>query len=74
MDFLLGLCRDRDWLPLELTCLIERLWRSLKYESLYLNVFETGSEARNGIGAWITYYNFASLRPSFYVVEGKRFC
>ncbi|NMN59008.1 transposase InsO family protein [Xanthobacter sp. SG618] len=25
---------------------IERLWRSLKYECIYLNAFETGSEAR----------------------------
>jgi putative transposase len=37
--------------------MIERLWRSLKYECVYLNAFETGSEARNGIGAWINYYN-----------------
>lgn len=37
--------------------MIERLWRSLKYECIYLNAFETGSEARNGIGNWITYYN-----------------
>jgi putative transposase len=29
---------------------IERLWRSLKYECIYLNTFETGSEARAGIG------------------------
>ncbi len=36
---------------------IERLWRSLKYECIYLNAFETGSEARAGIGPWITYYN-----------------
>ena len=28
---------------------IERLWRSLKYECIYLHAFETGSEARNGI-------------------------
>ena len=27
--------------------MIERLWRSLKYECIYLNAFETGSEARN---------------------------
>lgn len=27
---------------------IERLWRSLKYECIYLNAFETGSEARVG--------------------------
>lgn len=36
---------------------IERLWRSLKYECVFLNAFETGSEARNGIGSWINYYN-----------------
>ncbi len=32
----------------------ERLWRPLKYECVYLNVFGTGSEARKGIGAWIS--------------------
>lgn len=36
---------------------IERLWRSLKYECVYLHAFETGSEARAGIGRWIDYYN-----------------
>src|SRR6059036_3041013 len=36
---------------------IERLWRSLKYECVFLNAFETGSEARQGIGHWIGYYN-----------------
>ena len=36
---------------------IERLWRSLKYECIYLNAFETASETRAGIGRWITYYN-----------------
>ncbi|WP_371809483.1 IS3 family transposase [Aliiroseovarius sp. xm-m-339-2] len=37
--------------------MIERLWRSLKYECVYLNAFETGSEMRAGIGKWLTYYN-----------------
>jgi putative transposase len=41
--------------------MIERLWRSLKYECVYLNAFETGSEMRAGIGKWLTYYN--SERP-----------
>jgi putative transposase len=36
---------------------IERLWRSLKYECVFMNAFETGSEARAGIGRWIEYYN-----------------
>ena len=40
---------------------IERLWRSLKYECVYLNAFETDSEARVGIGRWIDFYN--RLRP-----------
>ena len=37
--------------------MIERLWRSIKYECIYLNAFETGSEARLGIENWISYYN-----------------
>ena len=37
--------------------MIERLWRSLKYECIYLNTFETGSETRAGIKKWIAYYN-----------------
>ena len=36
---------------------IERLWRSLKYECVYLHAFETGSELRNGLSRWINYYN-----------------
>ena len=36
---------------------IERLWRSLKYECICLNAFETGSEARLGIERWVRYYN-----------------
>ncbi|WP_156385355.1 IS3 family transposase, partial [Aureimonas sp. Leaf460] len=35
---------------------IERLWRSLKYECVYLHAFESGSEARCKIGSWISYY------------------
>ena len=36
---------------------IERLWRSLKYECVYLHAFETGSEMRAGLTNWIGYYN-----------------
>jgi putative transposase len=36
---------------------IERLWRSLKYECVYLNDFETGSELRADVGRWFNYYN-----------------
>ncbi len=37
--------------------MVERLWRSLKYECVYLNAYETGSEAGKGIGNWINLYN-----------------
>tara|TARA_R110000751_G_C13789264_1_gene481933 strand:+ start:4496 stop:4753 length:258 start_codon:yes stop_codon:yes gene_type:complete len=36
---------------------IERLWRSLKYECIYMQAFENGSELRAGLRAWIDYYN-----------------
>jgi putative transposase len=36
---------------------IERLWRTLKYECIYLYAFETGSEARRGIERWVGLYN-----------------
>jgi transposase InsO family protein len=52
---------------------IERLWRSLKYEEVYLKSYADGCEARAGIAAWIVFYNHASEHPSGYVVEAKRF-
>jgi len=42
---------------------IERLWRSLKHEDIYLKGYADGREARAGIGAWIAFYNRASYCP-----------
>ena len=36
---------------------VERLWRSLKYEEVYLNAYQNGTEARNGINACLDFYN-----------------
>jgi putative transposase len=44
---------------------IERLWRSLKYECVFLNALETGSKARVRIGRWIGYYNARRPHSSF---------
>ena len=41
--------------------MIERLRRSLTYDCVYLNAFETVSQMRAGIGKWLTYYT--SERP-----------
>ncbi len=40
---------------------IERLWRSLKHEEVYLKDYADAREARVGIGAWMEFYN--ELRP-----------
>jgi putative transposase len=36
---------------------IERLWRTVKYEDVYLRDYETPREARAGIGRYLHYYN-----------------
>jgi putative transposase len=36
---------------------IERLWRSLKYEDIYLKDYADGREVRAGIAEWIAFYN-----------------
>ena len=36
---------------------VERLWRSIKYEEVYLKAYRNGTEARKGIGAYLVFYN-----------------
>jgi len=36
---------------------IERLWRSLKYEDIYIKAYASVAEARRGIGDWLGFYN-----------------
>jgi len=36
---------------------IERLWRSLKYEEVYLHAYGNVAAAKAGIGAWLVFYN-----------------
>jgi putative transposase len=36
---------------------VERLWRSLKYEEVYLNAYASVAEAKAGIGGWLSFYN-----------------
>ena len=36
---------------------IERLWRSLKHEDIYLKGYADGREAYSGIAAWFAFYN-----------------
>jgi putative transposase len=36
---------------------VERLWRSVKYEKVYLKAYETVTEARRSIGIYLNFYN-----------------
>jgi putative transposase len=36
---------------------VDRLWRSLKYEEVYLKAYETVAEARSSIGNYFRFYN-----------------
>ena len=45
-----GRCKDNIW--------IERFWRTIKQEHIYLNPAETVKELRSGIGGFIKFYNY----------------
>jgi transposase InsO family protein len=36
---------------------VERFWRSLKYEEVYLRAYESSPEARSAIGKYVDFYN-----------------
>jgi putative transposase len=37
--------------------LVERLWRSVKYEEVYLRAYDNVAEARNSLGLYLGFYN-----------------
>jgi putative transposase len=43
---------------------IERLWRSMKYECVYLHAFETGQELHAGLSRYVRHYNFSRPHSS----------
>jgi putative transposase len=47
---------------------VERLWKSIKYEEVYLRAYETVSAARSGIGRYLDFYN--ARRPHS-ALDGK---
>jgi putative transposase len=40
---------------------VERLWRSVKYEEIYLHAYVSVAEARAGLGRYLSFYN--GVRP-----------
>ncbi len=43
---------------------VERLWRTLKYENIYLNAYETMSELKAGIQKYFWFYNTSRYHQS----------
>lgn len=48
---------------------IERLWRSLKYEDIYLNAYEDGMDVYQGVKKWFRFYNEIRRHSS---IDNKR--
>jgi transposase InsO family protein len=36
---------------------VERLWKSIKYEEVYLHAYDSVSAAKQGLGRYLTFYN-----------------
>ena len=51
---------------------VERLWRTVKYEEVYLHAYDSVPEVRASIRRYLDLYNRASEHPSGYVIEVKR--
>jgi len=43
---------------------VERLWRSVKYEEVYLKAYEAVGDAKTGLGAYLGFYNDERLHQS----------
>ena len=44
---------------------IERLWRTVKYENIYLRGYETATELGRGLASYFDFYDHASYCPTF---------
>jgi putative transposase len=53
---------------------VERLWRSVKYEEVYLRAYDSVADARASLGRYLDFYNCSSQSTSLYVVDENRFC
>ena len=73
-----SLCRPRTTTRIQLSMngkgawrdhlFVERLWKSVKYEEVYLPAYASVSEAQRGLGRYFTFYNAG--RPST-ALEGR---
>lgn len=60
-----GRCKDNIW--------IERFWRTIKQEYVYINPTDDAAELRNGIDSFITYYNYTRPHQHLHGVPPCRY-
>jgi putative transposase len=54
---------------------VERLWRSVKYEEVYLHDYETAGDARTGLGNYFPFYNGQRLHQALdYRTPAQVYC
>jgi putative transposase len=54
---------------------VERLWRSVKYEEVYLHDYETLGDARAGLGSYFPFYNGQRLHQALdYRTPAQVYC
>ncbi len=53
---------------------IERLWKSVKYENVYLNVYENGVDLYKGLAEYFRFYNYERIHQSLnYETPSKKY-
>ena len=53
-DIQISMDGKRRWID---NVMVERLWRSLKYEEVYLKAYESVADARRSIGMYLQFFN-----------------
>ncbi len=46
------------------TVVVERLWKSVKYEEVYLRAYDTVGEGRASLGRYLDFYNHLCPHPN----------
>jgi putative transposase len=54
--------------------LVKCLWWTVKHGGVYLRPAVNGIDHKRSLGEFFDWYNPASLHPSLYAIEEKRFC
>lgn len=52
---------------------VERLWRSVKYEEVYLKAYDSVSVARESIGRYLAFYNTRRPHSSLDAMTPEQF-